>query len=38
MPGFIEGLDTEASLVLRVDLAALSRNNIGVGTSVQARF
>ncbi|WP_437708860.1 hypothetical protein WMF45_31935 [Sorangium sp. So ce448] len=27
MPGFIERLDTEASLILRIDLAALSRNN-----------
>ncbi|WP_437964791.1 hypothetical protein WMF04_34680 [Sorangium sp. So ce260] len=30
MPGFIERLDTEASLVLRVDLAALARNNNNV--------
>ncbi|WP_441292305.1 hypothetical protein ACSRUE_19590 [Sorangium sp. KYC3313] len=30
MPGFIERLDTEASLVLRIDLAALSRNNNNV--------
>jgi hypothetical protein len=27
MPGFIKGLDTEASLVLRFDIGALSRNN-----------
>ncbi|WP_437478337.1 hypothetical protein WME75_30095 [Sorangium sp. So ce1014] len=45
MPGFIEGLDTEASLVLRVDLAALSRNNNNVnqafydsGTFVRAFY
>ncbi|WP_437522699.1 hypothetical protein WME79_32140 [Sorangium sp. So ce726] len=30
MPGFIRRLDTEASLVLRIDLAALSRNNNNV--------
>src|SRR4029079_7409209 len=27
MPGFIDNLDTEASLVLRFDIAALSKNN-----------
>ncbi|WP_437893933.1 hypothetical protein [Sorangium sp. So ce124] len=30
MPGFIERLDTEASLILRIDLAALSRNDNNV--------
>ncbi|WP_437574288.1 hypothetical protein [Sorangium sp. So ce887] len=30
MPGFIERLDTEASLVLRIDIASLSRNNNNV--------
>jgi hypothetical protein len=27
MPGFIKGLDTEAALVMRFDISALSRNN-----------
>ncbi|WP_437275523.1 hypothetical protein WME90_30300 [Sorangium sp. So ce375] len=34
MPGFIKGLDTEASLVLRFDLAALSRNNNNVNQAL----
>ncbi|WP_437934790.1 hypothetical protein [Sorangium sp. So ce341] len=34
MPGFIEGLDTEASLVLRIDLASLSRNSNNVNQAL----
>ncbi|WP_437630768.1 hypothetical protein [Sorangium sp. So ce854] len=34
MPGFIPRLDTEASLVLRVDLTALSRNNNNVNQAL----
>ncbi|AUX45553.1 uncharacterized protein SOCE26_070470 [Sorangium cellulosum] len=34
MPGFIERLDTEASLVLRIDIAALSRNTNNVNQAL----
>ncbi|KYF75245.1 hypothetical protein BE17_23730 [Sorangium cellulosum] len=34
MPGFIRGLDTEASLVLRIDIAALSRNTNNVNQAL----
>ncbi|WP_437670865.1 hypothetical protein [Sorangium sp. So ce131] len=34
MPAFIERLDTEASLVLRIDLAALSRNTNNVNQAL----
>jgi hypothetical protein len=34
MPGFFEGLDTEASLVLRFDIASLSRNTNNVNQAL----